>query len=140
MTIILRNGDNIELITPERAQELQWKNCENRWDWKSYSCVVEIAEQLTASTGKLHIGVDKGSNVSPQFDVIEAPAVGDEVSYTFNGDYYPCGTIVSISKTLKKITTSEGDTFYRRRNTGTWLKNRTWALIPGHRSELNPSF
>jgi hypothetical protein len=74
------------------------------------------------------------------FEVITAPKLNDPVSYAFNGDYYPCGYIKSISKTMKKITTTDGDVFYRRRNTGTWLKHSVWSLVSGHHNERNPHF
>ena len=99
-----------------------------------------IAEQATKNSGELHIVVDHGEWVSPQFDIIRAPAVGDEVSYAFNGDYSPCGEIVKISKTLKVITTSEGQKFYRKGNSGQWKYCRTWTLVRGHIERRNQHF
>lgn len=87
-----------------------------------------------------YIATDAGPCVSPRYDVQRRPQVGDEVSYGFNGDYYPCGTIVKISPTLKKITTSSGHTFYRLRQTGSWKMNKTWSLVQGHHDERNPHF
>jgi hypothetical protein len=101
----------------------------------------EAATTLTQETGKLHIATDEGEWVSPRYSVIEAPAVGDEVSYAFNGDYYPCGRIVKVSTSLRVIKTDTGATFYRRRQSATWKKEGgTWSLVRGHRSEKNPSF
>ena len=68
------------------------------------------------------------------------PNINDPVSYAFNGDYYPCGYIKTISKTLKKITTTTGETFYRKRNTGCWLRNGTWSMVQGHIEAQNPHF
>lgn len=110
------------------------------WDIKDYNDAKAHAEELTEDRGELYIAVDRGSHVSPRYDVIRAPAIGDEVSYAFNGDYYPCGEITKISPTMKKITTSTGDTFYRRRESGSWLKNKTWSLVNGHISRMNPHF
>jgi hypothetical protein len=77
---------------------------------------------------------------SPRYDVIQLPKVGDDCSYAFNGDYYPCGQVKSISKSLKIIVTTEGQKFYRRGETGTWKYNKTWSLVKGHISKLNPEF
>jgi hypothetical protein len=73
-------------------------------------------------------------------DIGEAPAVGDEVSYAFNGDYYPCGTIKSISASFRLIITTEGQKFYRRRESACWKYNGVWSMVDGHREELNPHF
>jgi hypothetical protein len=140
MIYIHEEGDKIRLSTIHEAQEDRWIGYSNRNDWKTYQRVEDIAKRLTEATGKLYLPTDAGAYVSPRYDVIEAPQVGDEVSYAFNGDYYPCGTIASISSSYRKIVTSEGDTFWRRRHSGTWLKDRTWALIPGHINKQNPEF
>ena len=59
----------------------------------------------------------------------------------FNGDYYPCGTIVKISPTLKKITTSDGKEFYRVKQTGSWrLKGTSFYMVKGTHDKRNPSF
>ena len=69
------------------------------------------------------------------------PAVGDEVSYGFNGDRYPDGEIVKVSGTKKVVTTSTGRKYYRSASRPTsWLCAGTWSLIPGHVSTQNPHF
>lgn len=108
---------------------------ENRNDWKTFEAAQSVAAHLDG-----HIATDAGPNVSPRYDVIKLPKVGDKVSKAFNGDHYPCGVIVNISKTLKAITTDGGDVFYRVRQTGSWRNQGTWFLEAGHHSELNPSF
>jgi hypothetical protein len=112
----------------------------NRNDFKSFEVAEEMAVAATKLTGKLHIATDAGKWSYPQFDVIAAPAVGEKVSQSFNGDSYPRGEIVSVSKTLKLVTTSTGHKFYRLRNTGSWLDNGYACMIAGHVSEMNPSF
>lgn len=93
-----------------------------------------------------YIAIDAGPNVSPRYDVIRCPKVGDKVSYSFNGDTYPDGEIKSISKSLRviKTTPSEGrfygNIYYRRGLSGSWIKDRTWTLVQGHIDERNPSF
>lgn len=111
-----------------------------RHDIESLEHAGEIAASATEATGKLHLPVDSGSGVWPRFDVIEAPMVGDNVSYAFNGDYYPCGQIKSISASFRLITTTEGQKFYRRKQSANWKYSGVWSLVDGHHSELNPSF
>ncbi len=112
----------------------------NRNDMLSIAHAEKIAADATSLTSKLHIGVNRGNSMWPRFDVIEAPRVGSEVSKAFNGDYYPAGTIVKVSKSLRLVTTSTGQKFYRRGQTGTWLAGGMWAMVPGTISERNPSF
>jgi hypothetical protein len=100
----------------------------------------ELAAAAEKLTGFAFIGIDNGECVWPRFDVARRPAVGDEVSYAFNGDYYPCGKVAKISDSLRLITTDGGMKFYRRRNSGSWLNRGTWSLVQGHISRLNPEF
>ena len=111
-----------------------------RHDFKSIDSAQEIADAASVFTGRTYIATDSGEGCYPRYDVIEAPAVGDEVSYAFNGDYYPCGHIKSISASLKLITTDTGRKFYRRGKSGAWLNNGMWSLVPGHIERLNPEF
>jgi hypothetical protein len=112
----------------------------NRREITSYEHACELADAKSEATGERHIGIDRGRQTSPQFDVVEAPVVGAEISYAFNGDYYPCGTIVSISETMKKITSSTGRSFYRRRKTASWVASKTWTMVKGHIERRNPHF
>jgi len=111
----------------------------NHWNIKSFEHATELAAAQTQATGKLHIACDRGPSCSPRFHVEPAPVVGEAVSYAFNGDYYPCGVITSISKTMKKITTSEGRVFYRRKQTAVW-KDSIWCMVSGHINRWNPEF
>jgi len=114
---------------------------ENRNDWKSMERAEEVAAQLNAAAGfRRYIATDAGGNVYPRYDVIVCPAIGDEVSKTFNGDYYPEGTIAKISASLKRIETTTGAVFTRKRATGQWIQHRTWALVAGVHNDMNPSF
>ncbi|CAB4161134.1 hypothetical protein UFOVP728_31 [uncultured Caudovirales phage] len=99
-----------------------------------------IADAATAYTSELYIATDNGEWVSPRYEVIKAPKVGDQVSKAFNGDYYPVGVIASISKSLKVIETSTGLKFYRRKLRGAWINAGTWSLVPGHIQRWNPEF
>lgn len=118
---------------------------EHRNDWKTNLDAATAAESanLYAEEHDLdvsYLAVDRGRHVAPRYDVIVKPAVGDDVSYGFNGDFYPCGQIKSISKSLKLITTTDGSKFYRKRQTGQWIKDKTWILVKGHLDKRNPSF
>lgn len=113
---------------------------ESRWEWKSWECVVSLVAELhPAFDGQIFLPVDKGDSTNHRFDIIKAPRVGDEVSMGFNGDYYPVGKIESISASMKLIIAG-GKRFYRRKQTAAWLHGKTFALIPGHYNERNPSF
>lgn len=136
-------------LSPKQAGRDDWSSASTsadgsgwmtRHDFKSMDQAGEIAKSATEVMGKLYLPVDAGSGVWPRFDVIEAPAVGDDVSYAFNGDYYPCGQIKSISPSFFLITTTEGQKFYRRRESACWKYNGVWSMVDGHREELNPSF
>lgn len=99
-----------------------------------------VADAATAYTGELYIATDDGEWVSPRYEVIKAPKVGDEVSKAFNGDYYPMGVIAKVSKSLKVIETSAGIKFYRRKLSGAWINGGMWSLVPGHIQRWNPEF
>lgn len=86
------------------------------------------------------IPADAGPYVWPRYSVVEPPKVGDLVSYGFNGDAYPCGFVTKISKSLRRVETSEGRVFFRRKLTGSWISGGTWSLIHGHVNKRNPSF
>jgi hypothetical protein len=128
----IRDANGIVLSAKVSADQ----SGESRWDWKDIREVEHIASLL----GEGFIGTDAGPNVSPRYDVIALPKVGDKVSYAFNGDSYPCGTVKSISKSKSLIITTEGQKFYRRKASGCWKYNRTWSLQPGHVKKTNPSF
>jgi len=126
-----------ETLTPEQQQDCSWQE---RWNWKDFETVTTIATYLTAMTGDIYLPVDRTESTSPRYDVMKAPKVGDQVSYGFNGDYYPDGEIVKITKTYQ-ITTSSGNTYRRRKHNAGWLKSGgTWGLVQGHIDEQNPHF
>jgi hypothetical protein len=126
---------------------------QSRNDWKDFATVERIAAELNMAQEnkpqderKHYVATDSSANVSPRYDVIEAPKVGDAVSYSFNGDTYPCGHVTHISDSYRVITTTGDGTppkrmkFYRRRLSGSWVNNGTWSLVSGHIYEQNPSF
>lgn len=99
------------------------------WDWTSFEQVEEIAKKLSDFVGLEYLAVDNGEWAYPRFDVVEAFKVGDKVSKAFNGDYYPAGVIVSVSKSHEVVTTSSGLKFYRRKLSSQWIADGTWGLF-----------
>ena len=101
-----------------------------------------FAQHLADSASKIgdrHILICDNADSRHGCSIARAPAIGDPVSMSFNGDSYPCGTIAKISKNLRRVETSERKVFYRRQETGRWLYGG-WALINGHIREQNPHF
>lgn len=130
---------NFTTVYPEEPQG--W---ESRHDWKTFEVATHRASELSAALGGTFIAIDNGAGCWPRFDIIQPPAVGDEVSYTFNGDTYPDGKIVSVSapsKQFRVIKTDTGGVYYRRKLSGRWVKaGGTWSLVQGHHETRNPSF
>lgn len=111
----------------------------SNWKLTSLAHAQEMAKACTERLGFTCLGVDDGPNISPRYKVITQPQVGDQVSYAFNGDYYPDGEIASISTSLRVITTSTGKRYYRRGQSNHWIQTGgTWSLIHGHHDERNP--
>ena len=136
----VKNGLPVEVatkLTNEQHQDPAWQS---RWDWKDFATVERLAKYLTAMTGNTILPVDNGPHHSPQFDIVDTPKVGDEVSYAFNGDCYPDGVVVKVSPTFQ-ITTSTGKKYRRKGLTAGWHQTGgTWSLVAGHIYEQNPSF
>ena len=132
--IKVENGKAVKIFNQFTEDE---SSVQSRWDWKSFEQVQKLAEDCSALTGKVYLAVDSGDHVSPRFDVIEAPAIGDLVSKAFNGDSYPEGEIVKITPTWQ-IKTSTGKTFRRVKNTSCWKDPNGYGLISGHHDERNP--
>lgn len=91
------------------------------------------------------IATDAGEWVSPRYDVMHIPSIGDDVSYAFNGDYYPCGKVTKITTApYRKIEATDKNgkvcVFWRQRQSGCWKYNKTWNLIAGVHKKLNPEF
>lgn len=101
----------------------------------------DTEEAATAALRDGEIVADHGPAVWPRFAIIVRPAVGDPVSYGFNGDYYPDGHITYVGTSLREIRTSTGNTYYRRKKSAAWIKKGgTWGLVRGHIDRRNPEF
>lgn len=134
-----------KLLTAEVAE--YHRDYENRNDWKTLAAAEEIATVLNAAADIRYIAIDNGEWVSPRYDVIVLPKVGDEVSYAFNGDSYPCGKVIRVSSgpdysQIAAGPDNRGETrvFYRRKKSGAWINKKTWTLVRGHVSTYNESF
>lgn len=147
---VLFKGDRLVGLAPEipftgtpKLKEfpgMDYDRVEDSWDWKSMDYVRGLALKLTAITGKTFLPADAGPGVSPRYTVFEPPAIGDDVSYGFNGDYYPCGQIVKITKGWR-ITTSTGKVFNRYKESAGWrMVGGTWSMVKGVHDERNPHF
>lgn len=117
----------------------------NRTDITSLEQAQALAESASGTLGIPHLAVDRGVGVSPRYDVIEAPMVGDEVSMAFNGDYYFIGKITRIGAGYKqiKVVGPDGDKVFHRQGNGNgpgWLYQRMWRLVAGKHSSLNQEF
>ena len=111
------------------------------WDIKTFDEATRLAEEATQVTGRDWLPVDRGDYIAPRFGVVEAPQVGDAVSYTFNGDYYPCGHIIKISDGYYRIQTTTGEVFYRRHHSCTWKqKGGMWVMVKGHTDRQSREF
>lgn len=134
--IKLKNGLPVEISDTYKCGA-DFQCC---WDWTSLDEVQRLARYVTAMTGDVYLGVDKGDHISPRFNVVKAPKVGEKVSRMFNGDAYPAGEIVKITKGWQ-ITTSTGKKFRQVKQTGSWREVRgPFWLIAGHVYEKNPHF
>lgn len=138
--IKFENGKPVA-VSDDHQQGTEWQA---RWDWHKlgFDHVQAIADQLnTLGHDGHYLATDNGPHCAPQFDVVLAPAVGDLVSYSFNGDTYPDGKVSKVSKDYRIITTDTGSRYYRRKLTGAWVKTGgTWSLVRGHHNERNPHF
>ena len=134
------NGIAVEVRNLGEVASADLPKWESRWEWKSWLDAAKVANELNLACGEVgrYVPTDAGPCVSPRYDVIEAPRVGDEISYAYNGDYYPDGEIVKISGSKRIVYSSTGNKYWRRKNSGAWLKGGMWCLVPGHISERNP--
>lgn len=99
------------------------------------------ATELTEETGNPYIAYERDYAMT-RYVVAAMPKVGDEASMTFNGDYYPVGKIVRISKTYNRITTDQGVAFTRV-GPNSWKqggKKGAFSLIIGTHDKRNPHF
>lgn len=142
-------NERLEVVAISERAPKDCRGWINRNDISAYQGgAYMLAQQIADSASKLmgvpYLATDAGDCVSPRYDVIKAPQVGDEVSRSFNGDYYPCGRIVAIQKNYRRIVVDGSARgrliFCRRRESGTWINKGMWSLLPGVIDKLNPEF
>lgn len=133
-----------ESTTSEGIAPGEWATANGGDGWIGSWDMTEELAKLIADTrtqqGKPTLFVDRTESVSPRYSVCDAPVVGSKVSKAFNGDSYPEGVITKVSKSMRRVETSTGMVFYRRKETAAWVSGRTWSMIAGHHSSWNPSF
>ncbi len=123
------------------GKKVDYDRVESRWEWhdQPFEQIEKLAELATKFFGTLYVATFE-PNTSPRHDLVRVPKVGDEVSYGFNGDYYPCGKIIKVTDKLTVVTDS-GKRFRRFKQTGGWrMEGGTWSLVQGHINERNPHF
>lgn len=140
---------NFDMVVEQVVDESPPDYADKSWTSRNYFESMAEAEAIALAANDWatifskedrYIATDAGSSTSPRYDVIVAPKVGDKVSRYFNGDLYPDGVIEHISSSLRKIRTSTGTTFWRRKQTGSWVAGDTWSMCGGHEYKQNPSF
>lgn len=138
----LDSTGNVTEVLTEKDEGRHDRDVIYRGDIKDFDHAARLAEQASALLGRLCLPCDKGSWVHPRFDIIEAPRVGDPISYSFNGDSYPDGHIIKIGGTdCSRVYSDTGSVYNRRRKSASWIKRGgTWCMIAGHHNERNPSF
>lgn len=125
--------------TGENLPEFDQVLCEHDLNEKTFEQVQVLADEASAFFGTTYIAAEN-RNCSPKYRIIAPPKVGDPVSYTFNGDYTPCGHVVKVTKTLM-VRTSTGKCFRRKGRTAAWvLPGGTFSLVHGHVDRRNPEF
>lgn len=116
------------------------KNQISSRDYNSFADAAYFARLITELTNKTYIAVDNGEYRFNRYEIIRMYQVGEEVSYTFNGDTYPDDIILEISKDLSTIKTAN-NVYKRVKETRGWKQKKSpFWLFSGHLFEQNPSF
>lgn len=141
------DGKSICNLSDVGTQWARQANGEWQSGWFNRNDIVSMqhAVELAQTTGGKYMAIDSGPNVSPRFDIIETPKVGDDCSKAFNGDYYPVGKIVKVSGDDLRVITVDGPRgvlrFYRKGQSGRWVQTGgTWGLVAGVHNDWNREF
>lgn len=105
------------------------------WDLSTMAEAEVEADRRMDREGGRWVAVDRGPHVSPRYGVARVPGVGEPVSRGLNGDTYPDGVVVRVTRT--QIVTDTGHVYRRRGLTGSW-KHGHWCLVEGHERRWNP--
>ena len=119
---------------------------------RSHFASLDEAKQVAAGANRLqlilqlkdsldsrdtYLATDEGPSHSPRYDVVRAPRIGHLVSSSFNGDSYPEGEVVRVSASFRRVETSTGKVYTRRRQSGSWIAEGTWFMTEGHVRKTN---
>jgi hypothetical protein len=139
-------ADDVSMTNPATISTRPTPSPDGQWLSTRDIVSIEQAEKIAADLASMGIAqfivIDHGKWVSHRFDLVIPPQIGDEVSKAFNGDYYPDGKVIHVTKgTFRIVKTDTGGVYYRRGKTGSWIrKGGTWSLVQGHINRRNPSF
>jgi hypothetical protein len=128
---------NSRMDLPAPTDKEVWKTDQ---DLESFDRAEKWAADASALLNKKYLAFHTAYRLHP-FGIMEAPAVGDPVSYEFNGDSYPDGFIERITPSYKTVYTTTGNVYRRKQKSPGWIKSGgTWWMVPGHTYKQNPSF
>lgn len=102
-----------------------WFNCSHFPD-KPYAEM--IAMSAMALTTRVYIAVEYDLSALAKFDVIKLPTIEDVIWYKINNRWYDDGIVSTISNDSRYITTSTGAKYYRKNDTGIWLKDNNIVM------------
>lgn len=134
------NLDTVAGIFPASDRSQDHKRLVNR----SHFQTLDEARRVAAAASRLgalghergvidaYLATDEGDHVAPRYDVVRAPRIGDLVSSSFNGDSYPEGEVIRVSASFRRVETSTGKVYFRRRQSGSWIAEGTWFMTEGH--------
>lgn len=125
-------------------EKIEYNSAKNAERLDSWEQACEVAILASKQFGETYLACDNGAGTSHRYGIVRAPKVGDEVSYGFNGDYYPCGKVVRVTPGYR-VYTQDGEQpermFNRKGKRAGWvMKGGTWSLVRGHHNEKNPHF
>ena len=80
-------------ITDADGNNVDYDSAKSNHEWKTFEEVDTIAKWATEKYSKEFLGIDDGEWCWPRYGIIEAPAVGDDVSRGMNSDYYYVGKV-----------------------------------------------
>lgn len=128
---------NSRMDLPPPCETEMWRTDQ---DLVNFEQAERWAADATKLLNKKYLAFQTAYRLHP-FGIMEAPAVGDPISYEFNGDSYPDGFIERITPSYKTVFTTTGNIYRRKKKSPGWIKSGgTWWMVSGHVYKQNPSF
>lgn len=122
---------------PEPTDKAVWKTDQ---DLESFERAEKWAADASALLNKKYLAYQTAYRLHP-YGIMEAPVVGDPISYEFNGDAYPDGYIERVTPSFHTVFSTTGSIYRRKKKSPGWIKaGGTWWMVPGHINKRNPSF